>query len=90
MCSLATVLDDGNLDALALSWLLHPDELVALAQREMVWASKPTGASHPVLLCSSLYGSRLERFEDVAAIADGLCWPFTESFSPSVMGLASA
>jgi len=54
------------------TWLPRPDKLICIARHEYCWAAWNFGAAHPTLLCGTLYATRLNAWEDAAAIADGI------------------
>ena len=71
--ALAAVADDGEVDVETLrEWLPRPDELIYIAEHEWVTCGILTGAAHPAILCATLYGTRLDAWDDVEAIVNGV------------------
>ena len=71
--ALAAVADDGEVDVLALrAWLPRPDELIYIAEHEFLLCAFTSGASHPALLCATVYATRLGAWNDAEAIINGV------------------
>ena len=71
--ALAAVADNGDMDSDALrTWLPRPDALVYIAEHEFIHSAHCAfGASHPALLCATLY-ARLGEWHDAEAIVQGI------------------
>ena len=52
-------------------WLPPPAELLRIAEYECCWRGHSNG-SHPALLCASLHGKRLGRWEAALEVAAGM------------------
>ena len=71
--ALAAVVDDSEIDVESLRvWLPRPDELIYITEHECQFCSTLSGASHPAILCATLYGTRLNAWDDAEAIVNGV------------------
>ena len=73
MRALVAVIDDGEVDVEGLrAWLPRPEELLYRGEHELLFFCNLSGASHPALLCATLYGTRLNAWDDAEAIVNGV------------------
>ena len=73
MRALVAVIDDGEVDVEGLrAWLPRPEELLYRGEHELLFFCNLSGASHPALLCATLYGTRLNAWDDAEAIVPDL------------------
>ena len=71
--ALAAVADEGEIDVEALrAWLPRPDKLIYIAEHEFHFCGHMSGAAHPAILCATLYGTRLNAWDDAEAIVNGV------------------
>jgi len=71
--SLAAVADEAEVDVEALrAWLPRPDKLIYIAEHEWNFCAMMSGAAHPTILCATLYGTRLNAWDDAEAIVNGV------------------
>ena len=71
--ALAAVVDDGEVDVEALrAWLPRVDDLICIAEREFHSCFIQSGATHPALLCATLYATHLGAWNDAEAVVKGV------------------
>ena len=71
--ALAAVVDDGEVDVEALrAWLPRVDDLMYITEHEFHSCLWQSGATHPALLCATLYATHLGAWDDAEAVVKGV------------------